>query len=63
MDSKVTESFKRDFLVIKEKGWIESHRTHDTGIGKTFEGLIGIVENNNLLADYKDILEINLVLS
>lgn len=58
MDSKVTESFKRDFLVIKGKGWIESHRTHDTGIGKTFEDLIGIVENNNLLADYKDILEI-----
>ena len=58
MDSKVTESFKRDFLVIKEKGWVASHRTHDTGIGKTFEDLIGIVENNNLLADYKDILEI-----
>jgi hypothetical protein len=58
MDSKVTESFKRDFQIIKEKGWIESHRIHDTGIGKTFEDLIGIVENNNLLTDYKDVLEI-----
>jgi hypothetical protein len=58
MDSKVAKSFKKDFLVIKGKGWIESHRTHDTGIGKTFEDLIGVVENNNLLADYKDVLEI-----
>lgn len=58
MDTKVTKSFKKDFLAIKEKGWVESHRTHDTGIGKTFEDLIGIVENNNLLADYKDVLEI-----
>lgn len=58
MDSKVTESFKRDFQIIKEKGWIESHRTHDTGIGKTFEDLIGIVENNNRLADYKYVLEL-----
>lgn len=58
MNSKVTESFKKDFLVIKEKGWIPSNRTHDTGIGKTFEDLMGIVENNNFLADYKGVLEL-----
>ena len=58
MDSKVTESFKKDFLVIKEKGWVPSNRMHDTGIGKTFEDLMGIVENNNLLADYKEVLEL-----
>ncbi len=58
MDTKVTKSFKKDFQIIKEKGWIESHRQHDTGIGKTFEDLIGVIENNNLLADYKDVLEI-----
>jgi hypothetical protein len=26
--------------------WIPSHRTHDTGIGKTLEDLLGIPENN-----------------
>ena len=56
MDNKFIEGFKKDFLVIKEKGWIESRRHHDTGIGKTFEDLIGIIENNNFLADYDDLL-------
>lgn len=58
MDDKVIEGFKKDFLVIKEKGWVPSNRTHDTGIGKTFEDLMGIVENNNFLADYKSVLEL-----
>jgi len=55
---EVIEGFKKDFKIIKEKDWVSSSRTHDTGIGKTFEDLIGIVENNNSLADYKDILEL-----
>ncbi|SCG86933.1 MvaI/BcnI family restriction endonuclease [Methanobacterium congolense] len=58
MNNGVLEGFKKDFSVIKEKGWVESHRKHDTGIGKTFEDLIGIVENNNYLADYQGILEL-----
>src|SRR3989344_4821682 len=58
MEDKVLQGFKRDFLVIKEKGFVESHRTHNTGIGKTFEDLIGVVENNNFLADYKNSLEL-----
>ena len=58
MDDKVIEGFKKDFLAIKEKDWVQSNRIHDTGIGKTFEDLIGIVENNNCLADYKDVLEL-----
>ena len=58
MEDKVLQGFKKDFLVIKEKGFVESHRTHNTGIGKTFEDLIGIVENNNALADYEDVLEL-----
>ena len=53
MEDKVLQGFKKDFLAIKEKGFVESHRKHNTGIGKTFEDLIGIVENNNALADYK----------
>lgn len=58
MDKEVIEGFKRDFLAIKQKGFVASTRIHDTGIGKTFEDLVGIHENNNFLADYKDILEI-----
>lgn len=58
MDVNVLEGFKRDFYVIKAKGFIESHRTHNTGIGKTFEDAMGIIENNSSLADYQGILEI-----
>lgn len=57
MDNKVIEGFKKDFFAIKDK-WVPSNRTHDTGIGKTFEDLIGIIENNNFLADYKEVLEL-----
>ena len=58
MDSSVLEGFKKDFLIVKKKKWIQSRRLHDTGIGKTFEDLIGIVENNNFLADYEGVLEL-----
>src|SRR3989344_8982253 len=58
MDNKVLQGFKRDFLVIKNKGFVLSNRSHDTGIGKTFEDLIGIIENNNSLADYGGVLEL-----
>ena len=58
MEDKVITSFKKDFIAIKSKGFIVSHRGHNTGIGKTFEDLIGIVENNNLLVDYQDKLEL-----
>lgn len=58
MQDKVIEGFKKDFFAIKQKGWVLSNRTHDTGVGKTFEDLIGIHENNNFLADYKNVLEL-----
>ena len=58
MDNKVLAGFKKDFLSIKAKGFVQSNRSHDTGIGKTFEDLIGIVENNNFLADYANVLEL-----
>lgn len=58
MEDKVIEGFKKDFLTIKRQGWILSNRKHDTGIGNTFEDLIGTVENNNFLADYKNVLEL-----
>lgn len=34
------------FLKVKAMGWVESHRSHNTGIGKTFEDYVGVVENN-----------------
>ncbi len=58
MDDKVIAGFKRDFAAIKAKGFVPSSRLHDTGIGKTFEDLMQIHENNNFLADYMGILEL-----
>ncbi|MBN2488231.1 MAG: MvaI/BcnI restriction endonuclease family protein [Methanosarcinaceae archaeon] len=55
---KVISSFKNDFFSIREKGFVPSNRSHNTGIGKTFEDLVGVNENNNKLADYHDILEL-----
>lgn len=40
---------------IKSEGFIKTHRTHDTGIGKTLEDLIGIQENNLRLPDVGEI--------
>jgi hypothetical protein len=34
------------FYKVKEMGWIVSHRSNNTGIGKTFEDCIGVIENN-----------------
>ena len=31
---------------IKERGYIKTHRTGNTGVGKTLEDLLGITENN-----------------
>jgi len=58
MVKKALASFKKDFSAIKERGFVKSHRKHHTGIGKTFEDLMGIVENNNLLVDYMDKIEL-----
>jgi len=58
MTEKVVENFKKDFSLIKQKGFVESHRSHNTGIGKTFEDLIGVAENNRQHVDYMDEIEI-----
>ena len=39
-------------------GYIETHRTGNTGVGKTFEDLMLIEENNSRKADYKNLIEI-----
>lgn len=40
---------------ISARGWIDSLRSGDTGIGYTFETLAGIKENNEQTADFKGI--------
>ena len=54
----VLERFKEDFEKVKKVGFIESHRTNNTGIGKTFEDLVNVVENNKQKVDYLDELEL-----
>lgn len=46
---------KERFEKIKELGFVEAHRNGDTGIGKTFEDLLGKKEDNLATPDYKDI--------
>jgi hypothetical protein len=40
------EDFIREYRKICEMGWIRTHRSGPTGIGKTLEDLLGIEENN-----------------
>ncbi|KKN07057.1 hypothetical protein LCGC14_1071040 [marine sediment metagenome] len=55
---KARESFVRDFQYIISLGYVESHRSHNTGIGKTFEDLMEVEENNLSTADYKGCIEL-----
>ena len=34
------------FKAVKSLGFVESRRSHNTGIGKTFEDYVGVLENN-----------------
>lgn len=40
------DDFIREYSKIKAMGWITTHRSGSTGIGKTLEDLLGIPENN-----------------
>ena len=55
---EIINKFIEEFLKIKNIGFIESHRSHNTGIGKTFEDLIGVRENNSQMNDYMNLIEI-----
>lgn len=44
--------FMVEIVKIKNAGYIKSHRTGDTGIGKTLEDLLGIEENNIIGPDF-----------
>jgi hypothetical protein len=53
-DPPLTELLVK-FDEVKNRGWIDSLREGDTGIGYTFETLLGIKENNDQKADFKGI--------
>lgn len=48
------DDFIREYSKIKEMGWIKTHRSGPTGIGKTLEDLLGIPENNIDGPDFGD---------
>lgn len=48
------EDFVKGYKEIKEMGWIRTHRSGPTGIGKTLEDLLGIPENNHDEPDFGD---------
>lgn len=49
---------KSKLLQIKKMGFTQTHRTGNTGIGKTLEDLLGIKENNIPLHDIKGVAEL-----
>jgi len=50
--------FKNKLKEIEKLKFVPSHRTSDTGIGKTLEDLLGIEENNIPLADLDSDVEL-----
>jgi hypothetical protein len=54
---RAKEEFKEDFNKIKGKRY-RTNRKGNTGIGKTFEDIVGVEENNNLPIDYKGFIEL-----
>jgi hypothetical protein len=46
---KIIEEFNR----IKKLGFIKSNRSHNTGVGKTFEDYLGVKENNAKEPDFQ----------
>ncbi len=53
--SKYEELFIAAHNIIKAKNWVPSNRTHNTGIGKTYEDLLGKTEDNLPESDFHDI--------
>ncbi len=48
------DDFKKKYLEICNMGWIKTHRSGPTGIGKTLEDLLDIKENNINGPDFGD---------
>lgn len=48
------DDFIEAFTEVKKMGWIPTHRSGPTGVGKTLEDLLGIPENNRDEPDFGD---------
>ena len=48
-------NLQKRFNEISSMGFVKSHREHNTGIGKTFEDLLGVEENNLQEGDFEGI--------
>lgn len=46
MERNDKEFIIQEYYKVKALGWVKSNRKNNTGIGKTFEDYIGVVENN-----------------
>ena len=46
MERNDKEFIIQEYRKVKALGWVKSNRKNNTGIGKTFEDYIGVVENN-----------------
>ena len=53
--TKKIKKLNSKFLSIKNQGWIETLRNCNSGIGYTFETLIGKTEENFPVPDYEGI--------
>ena len=51
---RTLDDFIREYTKICDMGWVRTHRLGPTGIGKTLEDLLGIVENNIDGPDFGD---------
>jgi hypothetical protein len=51
-------TLKKELQKIKKFGFVPTHRTGDTGIGKTLEDLLNIKENNIPLHDIEGVAEL-----
>lgn len=49
------EKFKSELERIRDKGFIKSHRSGDTGIWKTLEDELGVEENSIQASDIGDV--------
>ena len=52
MQKQTLTQIKKALRALAQKGWIKSNRRHNTGIGKTLEDHLDIVENNIALPDF-----------
>lgn len=49
------DKFKEAIEQVEKKGFIQSHRTGDTGVGKTLEDELGVEENSVQAADLGEV--------